>query len=236
MTLLIDRIQALCFDIDGTISDTDDAYVQKVARWLRPGCFLLPTRDENRLARRMVMALETPGNLFHSFSDRLGLDGVLARWNDRLITVGWQRMENNTILMPGIRELLSELRPRYPMAVVSARGERTVLAFLEQHELIQFFQVIVSGQSVRHTKPFPDPILFAAQGMHVQPEGCLMIGDTTVDILAGKAAGAQTVGVLCGFGEREELQRVGADIILDHTNELNNALNGFVTPPYKTDK
>lgn len=236
MTLQIDRIQALCFDIDGTLSDTDDAYVQKVARWLRPGRFLLPNRDESRLARRMVMALETPGNLFHSFSDRIGLDRVLAQWNDRLIKVGRERWEINTILMPGVRELLSELHSRYPMAVVSARGERTVLAFLEQHELIHFFQVIVSGQSVRFTKPFPDPILYAAQGMHVLPEACLMIGDTTVDILAGKAAGAQTVGVLCGFGEREELQRVGADIILDHTNELNYALNGFVTPPYKTDK
>ncbi len=51
-----------------------------------------------------------------------------------------------------------------------------------------------------------------------------MIGDTTVDIRAGKAAGAQTVGVLCGFGERAELERQGADLILKNTSELADVL------------
>jgi phosphoglycolate phosphatase-like HAD superfamily hydrolase len=56
--------------------------------------------------------------------------------------------------------------------------------------------------------------------MQVAPENCLMIGDTSVDIRAGKAAGAQTVGVLCGFGEEQELRRLGADLILPRTPDL----------------
>ena len=51
-----------------------------------------------------------------------------------------------------------------------------------------------------------------------------MIGDTTVDILAAKAAGAQSVGVLCGFGERHELARNGADLIVDTTAMLSQVL------------
>ena len=53
-----------------------------------------------------------------------------------------------------------------------------------------------------------------------------MIGDTTVDIRAGKAAGAQTVGVLCGFGEEGELRRVGADLILPSTADVEAELLG----------
>ena len=60
--------------------------------------------------------------------------------------------------------------------------------------------------------------------MSVATERCLMIGDTTVDIRAGKAAGAQTVGVLCGFGERPELERHGANLILDTTAKLADIL------------
>jgi phosphoglycolate phosphatase-like HAD superfamily hydrolase len=60
--------------------------------------------------------------------------------------------------------------------------------------------------------------------MSVAPESCLMIGDTTVDMRAGKSAGAQTVGVLCGFGEEEELKRTGADLILKSTAELMGVL------------
>ena len=57
-----------------------------------------------------------------------------------------------------------------------------------------------------------------------------MIGDTTVDILAGKRAGAQTVGVLCGFSERAELELTGANAIIEHTTDLPELLHGVDKP------
>jgi phosphoglycolate phosphatase len=51
-----------------------------------------------------------------------------------------------------------------------------------------------------------------------------MVGDTSVDMRAGKAAGAQTVGVLCGFGEQAELLRSGADMLLMSTAGLPDLL------------
>jgi phosphoglycolate phosphatase len=56
-----------------------------------------------------------------------------------------------------------------------------------------------------------------------------MVGDTSVDIRAGKAAGAQTAGVLCGFGQEAELRRMGADLILPTTPLLVEALLGTLT-------
>jgi len=49
-------------------------------------------------------------------------------------------------------------------------------------------------------------------------------GDTSVDIRAGKAAGAQTVGVLCGFGEEAELRQHHADLIISMTVDLAQVL------------
>ena len=83
------------------------------------------------------------------------------------------------------------------------------------------------GKDIEHLLLLPegqDPILLAAQKMGVKPEECLMIGDTTVDMRAGKSAGAQTVGVLCGFGEEPELRKRGADQILKTTSELTGLL------------
>ena len=51
-----------------------------------------------------------------------------------------------------------------------------------------------------------------------------MVGDTTVDIRAGRAAGAQTAGVLSGFGERRELTEAGANVIVEQTLDLANLL------------
>jgi phosphoglycolate phosphatase len=62
--------------------------------------------------------------------------------------------------------------------------------------------------------------------MGVDPQACLMVGDTTVDIRAGRAAGAQTIGVLCGFGTQRELERAGADLIVSSTADLAEILAG----------
>jgi phosphoglycolate phosphatase-like HAD superfamily hydrolase len=129
------------------------------------------------------------------------------------------------MLIPGVVEMLGQLKESYPMSVISARDEKSTMRFLNQFDLVKYFDVIVTGLSAPHTKPYPDPILFAAQKMDVKPEECLMIGDTTVDMRAGKSAGAQTVGVLCGFGEEQELRKLGADLILKSTSDLADILN-----------
>ena len=96
--------------------------------------------------------------------------------------------------------------------------------FLEQFNLHPFFDFIVTAHTCEYTKPYPHPIIWAARQMNVQPEECLMIGDTTVDIRAAKAAGAQSVGVLCGFGQENELNQSGADLILGSTSLLADIL------------
>jgi HAD superfamily hydrolase (TIGR01549 family) len=134
--------------------------------------------------------------------------------------------QKNFLLIPGVDEMLAALKGRYPMAVVSARHEKSTMRFLQQFDLVKYFDAIITGLSAPHTKPFPDPIIMAAKKMDVKPHQCLMIGDTTVDIRAGRSAGAQTVGVLCGFGEERELKEMGADLILSNTPQLADVLSG----------
>jgi phosphoglycolate phosphatase len=53
-----------------------------------------------------------------------------------------------------------------------------------------------------------------------------MVGDTTIDIRAARAAGAQSAAVLSGFGERRELERAGADVVLESVADLPGLLLG----------
>ena len=227
MPLDISRIQALCFDVDGTLRDTDDQMVLRISRRLKPLRFLFPRRDPEAFARWFVMAVETPGNFLFSLPDRVGLDDELAAVNDWLYQHGLRReKERELMIIAGIKEGLALLGYHFPMSVVTARGKRGTLAFIQQHDLGQHFKAIASAQTCARTKPFPDPVLWTAEQMGVAPENCLMVGDTTVDVRAGKAAGAQTVGVLSGFGTEKELLRTGADLILPSVAELPAALLG----------
>jgi phosphoglycolate phosphatase-like HAD superfamily hydrolase len=116
--------------------------------------------------------------------------------------------------------MLKELSKNIPLGVVSARDEASSLAFINQFNLGPYFQTVVTSQTCRRTKPFPDPLLCAAGQLDIAAENCLMVGDTTVDIRAANLAGMQSLGVLCGFGTERELIRAGATQILNSPVEL----------------
>jgi phosphoglycolate phosphatase-like HAD superfamily hydrolase len=218
------KIQAVLFDIDGTLSDTDDQMIQQVDRALKPFHLFFRRGQRKVFARWLVMAAESPGNYLYYLADRLNLDRIFIRlldWHNRnrhhRLKPFW--------LMPGVDAMLPTLAARMPLGIVSARDERSCMAFINQFKLSGFFNVIVTSQTVRHTKPYPDPMLYAAEKLKISPDNCLMVGDTSVDIHAAKMAGMQSVGVLCGFGSEKELRRAGADLILKSTADLLTVLD-----------
>lgn len=226
MPLDIDRIQAICFDVDGTLSDTDDLWVDKFSKRFSFLNFVSPQRDVRILARWLVMVLESPGNLVFEMFDRLTLDDEVARLYNWIAHRNAGRKPKHFWMVPQGLELLQFCHGRYPLSIVSARDEASTHAFLDQFEIRGLFKTVVTAQTCAYTKPFPDPVLKAAAMKGIPAQNCLMVGDTTVDIRAGKAAGAQTVGVLCGFGTEKELRRAGADMILQNTHELMEVLRG----------
>lgn len=220
MPLNIARIRAICFDIDGTLRNTDDQYAIRIEKWLHHIRFLFANHDSTVAARRLVMAIEEPGNFIIQIPDRLGIDKPISRLIDFLDKKLSRQTHHNETIIPGVIQCLSFFQSRYPLCIISARGEIRSLRFLEHFELIPFFHCIATGQTTPHTKPYPDPIIWSSNQMGVSAEECLMVGDTTVDILAAKAAGAQSIGVLSGFGEEGELLRAGADLIIPSVADL----------------
>jgi phosphoglycolate phosphatase-like HAD superfamily hydrolase len=119
-----------------------------------------------------------------------------------------------------VQEMLHKLAQHYPMCTISTGGAPRVERFLEHFGVRELFKLVIGSQTTRRMKPHPEPLFFAARQMGVDPKACVMIGDTTIDIRCGRLAGAQTVGVLCGFGTEPELKDAGADLILRTTSDL----------------
>ena len=231
MALDLSRVRALCFDVDGTIADTDDHIVAQLAA-LIDKLPLVSGRRAERVGRQLVMASESPVNAAYGLLDLLRLDVPIARLRERIRTTR-QRGEDpaNTRnleaidqiphdMMAGVKEMLEALAKLYPMSTISTGSAPRVERFLEHYGVRQLFAAVVGSQTTSRMKPHPDPLLYAAKAMGVDPVACLMIGDTTVDMKCGAAAGAQTVGVLCGFGTEDELRREGAALILRTTSDL----------------
>ena len=231
MALDLPRVRALCFDVDGTIADTDDHIVAQLAA-LIDKVPLVSGRRAERVARQVVMASETPVNAAYGLLDRFGMDVPIARLRERIRTArarGADPAHTRNLeaadqvphdMMAGVKEMLEALARLYPLSTISTGSAPRVERFLEHYGVRKLFAAVVGSETTPRMKPHPDPLLYAAKAMGVDPAACLMIGDTTVDICTGLSAGAQTVGVLCGFGTEEELVRAGAGLILRTTSDL----------------
>lgn len=213
-------ICAFLFDLDGTLLDSDDMAVDRWARRLRPFSFLDRLYDSRKAARGLIMALETPINAAITLLDMIGLDGLVLSWSEGLRQAYAQCSADRYASIPGAVELVKSLAPHYRLGLVTTRNREDADQFLACFDLQEAFQVVVTRQDVKRLKPHPEPIRYAAQRLGCSTGQCVVVGDTTVDVQAGQRAGALTVAVLCGFGERAELERLGPDLILETTAQL----------------
>ena len=214
-----EHIQAIFFDLDGTLIDTDDRIVASLTHYLAPLTRFLPIAP-SALARRLAMWAETPGNTMMNLFDAIGLDDNVFAIGDTLRQWRGLCRRQDLPLIPGADMVLHTLSPRYQLAIVTTRGRRDTEAFLTQHKLAPFFDLVVTRESTRRLKPHPEPIRFAAKKLGIPPYRCVMVGDTTVDVRSARSAGAWAVATLSGFGTREELERAGAHMVLESVAQM----------------
>ncbi len=219
------QVKAIIFDIDGTLRDTDDEIIRSIELFLLRFEYFITSDKAKTMSRRFVMRMENPTQKALYYADKWGWDTFIHGFVLFVRKLFKPLKHNkNYLAIEGVQEMIPILARHYPLAVASAGDRDTVLAFLEHAGISQYFKVIATALTCPHTKPFADPLIWAANEMGVLPENCLMVGDTTVDILAGKNAGTQTLGVLCGFGEMPELEALHPDLIVETTAELLHVL------------
>jgi len=211
-------VRAVLFDLDGTLIETDDDMVARLARRLRFLGKLMPEAQRQRTARRWLMGSEGLVNSLITLLDRLNLDGLLFRLNDTFHRWCGMRDPQNFVAVTGSIEVIRALSERYRLAAVTSRNRREAEAFLMQYDLYNLFHAVITRDDVRRLKPHPMPVIKAAEKLGVPAEQCVMVGDTDVDTRSAKAAGALSVGVLCGFGEMHDFG--DADLVIECTAQL----------------
>jgi phosphoglycolate phosphatase len=124
-----------------------------------------------------------------------------------------------TSLYPGVIPTLQALS-KSALSVVTTKEPEQARIVLRRLGLNGFFTHIQGPTDDLRAKPAPDTVLAALAVLHCVPSQALMVGDTTADMLAAKAAGARTCAVTYGFGLREELLNCLPDSLIDSFGEL----------------
>ena len=141
----------------------------------------------------------------------------LTAYRDKYASHGAFLTEPYPGVVPTLRALSS-----FALGVVTTKEAGQAQMVLRRLALISFFRHIQGGSPGLRLKPAPDTIIAALAALDCAPPNAMMVGDTTADILAGKAAGTKTCAVTYGFGTREALLQCAPDHVIESFRELAN--------------
>ncbi|HEY8458968.1 MAG TPA: phosphoglycolate phosphatase [Blastocatellia bacterium] len=210
--------QCLLFDLDGTLVDSRADLINSVnlmltelGRGTLPDARVIGFVGEG--ARLLVeRALGADQDVRPSCQDvDHALEIFRRHYREHLL--------DQTRVYAGVEETLARLR-HIPKAVVTNKPYEFTIPLLEGVGLLSYFEVIIGGDCLPERKPSPLMLFEAANKCGAQASQCLMVGDSRVDVEAGKAANMKTCGYVPGFRGRTELVEAGVDYVIERFSEL----------------
>jgi len=184
-------INCVIFDLDGVLVDSIMAWIEAYKKTFKKFGLDFPGLEKLKITTwatdREIIDRFLPRDFENREEKIQQIERYLFTTMERFILTAWIKQQE------GSKELLGALRQRNKkLAIVTNSDRRLVDRIVHQFELHKFFDVIVTKDDVRMAKPHPEPILEAAKKLGCKPNAILYIGDSEVDMIAGKAAGVMT--------------------------------------------
>ncbi len=205
-------IEAVLFDLDGTLADTAPDMALTVNRMLeRRGREPVPVElvrpHVSKGARGMI------GAAFGLTPEDAGFQVL----REEFLSLYGENLCVGTRLFPGMEDLLDELEAAgVAWGVVTNKFERFAVPLIEALGLAERACVVVGGDTCPRPKPFPDPLLFAAASLGIAPMRTLYVGDDERDVQAARAAGMPVLVAGYGYlGDGTPPALWGADALVD---------------------
>jgi len=212
------KVKGILLDLDGTIVDSKEAYLEAVKTAFKT------------VGQRMVNAkivTEIPKRLEQNLPIKDLLKGIDAqKFLTIYLNAYYQNTSTKTKPIPKISETLKKLSEKAKLALITMRyvPKEKVASELEKFGLAKYFQYIITALDTHEPKPSPEALIKCAKQLDIPKCECLVVGDSVADIKAGKNAGIKTVAVLSGIFSRKELKSEKPDLILESVNQLPDFL------------
>lgn len=124
-------------------------------------------------------------------------------------------------LYPGVIETLRTLKEKgLDFCIITNKPKQFTPAVLEKHGLIDFFKLVLSGDTLEEKKPSPVPILYALKQLNLAKDQVVMVGDSRSDIVAANLAEIKSVCVGYGYNHGEDPKKLSASCHIDSFAEL----------------
>ncbi|HJV60270.1 MAG TPA: phosphoglycolate phosphatase [Albitalea sp.] len=210
-------IDAAIVDLDGTLVDTLDDFVAVLSATLSE--LGLPAVDRAFVERAIGKGSE---HLIRATLQQVGADGGLAdaawlAYQRHYATINGRHAG----VFSGVEHGLAMLRARgLRLACLTNKPGAFAADLLRQMGLARYFDVVFGGDAFERKKPDPLPLLKCCEALGSAPSRTLMIGDSSNDALAARAAGCPVVLVTYGYNHGQPVREVDADAFVDRLDQL----------------
>lgn len=219
--MLKNNIEAILFDLDGTLLDTAHDLVSALHLLMnKPN----PFDTQNNKVHRELRAAAGRGckGLIKAGLNIEDTDERYSKLAEELLQHYDNHLLDTTQLFPGMSEVLKHLEQNnIPWGIVTNKPDKYTKKILGGLQLTVTPQCVISGDSLKNRKPHPEPLLHACQLLQKAPQQCLYVGDTEVDVIASKAAGMPSLVALYGYTfSHEDPLSWKADGYIEHPKEI----------------
>ncbi len=207
--------QYILFDLDGTLTDPAEGITNAIAYALQK--FNIEIKDKTTLYPYIGPPLTTSFRQFHGLSHDDSLK-ALQYYREYFREKGM--FEN--IPYTGIEEMLQNLRKQgFNLMIATSKPEEFTVEILRHFHLDNYF-LFVAGNTLDESRPTKGEVIAYLKQQYpmISSENAVMIGDRKYDIEGAKENALPSIGVLYGYGTREELQQAGADAIAHDIQDL----------------
>ena len=206
------------FDLDGTLTDPGEGITRSVAYAL--SFFGIEVKDRTALYPFIGPPLVDSFSTFYGFSPEQARQAV-ERYREYFSRQGI--FENE--LYPGIKERLEDLkRHGVRILLASSKPELYARKILEHFQLLPFFDFVAAATMDDTRSKKTDVVRYALESCGSSPDRAVMIGDRHHDIEGAKDNALESIGVLWGYGSREELSAAGATLLAESVPQLASLL------------
>ncbi len=205
-------------DLDGTIVDSRASYQYALMNAFQ---------KLDRLTTDETLVTEVPKRLEQGkdVSDLIGNLDPKEFLNIYLRTF-YESTKERSRLLPGAKNALQKLSAKAKLGLVTMRfvPSEAVIDELKMLNIADYFTHVLTAMDTQNPKPSPEVLIRCAQQSYLDLCECAIVGDSVVDVEAGKQARMYTIAVLTGIYSREELERVKPDSILKSIVQLPDFL------------
>ena len=213
----------ILFDLDGTLTDPKEGITKSVQHALQ--AYGIDEPDLDKLCPFIGPPLSDSFKEYYGFSEAQAREAI-GHFHEYFTKQGM--FENK--VYPGIREMLTRLKDAgLTLAVATSKPEPFAIQILEHFDLLSYFTLVGGADMEEIRVRKGDVIAYTLDRLGTTPEESkvIMVGDRKHDVEGAKKTGLSVVGVLYGYGSREELQDAGADYLCETPGEVAELLRSL---------